>query len=447
VSASERPTFRVTRWGVWGLPQRLLGSVLLVEAFAAVLLTTDAFVTPVLQFPADAIDAVALLVGAVVHTEIALTVERVRRRITEAAHITLNSVWTFAAALLFPPFVASLIVIAIFVYLYFRVSRRAKVPAYREVFSTATVVLAVHAAAGAIAYVPHGDGFGGLPGLAGIVVAMLAYTVVNTCLVVGAVVLSSDRSVRQVLGHGDEIVLELATLSLGALVAVTIAVSGPPLAVFVLPALIVLHRAVLVRQLEHAANTDSKTGLLTAAAWQRKAMRRLQRAERSSGSAALLILDLDHFKRVNDHHGHLAGDMVLSAVGMALRDETREHDLVGRFGGEEFVVLLPRTDGERYAYPELRSIGERIRHRIAQLVIEIPTPDGPLTIRGLSVSIGGALYPEDGTDVQDLMAVADSALYAAKRAGRNVVRLGLHRTAAQAAAEEAEASGSPRATG
>ena len=211
---------------------------------------------------------------------------------------------------------------------------------------------------------------------------MLAYTVVNTCLVVGAVVLSADRSVRQVLGHGDEIVLEIATLSLGALVAIAMAVVGPLLAAFVLPALIVLHRAVLVRQLEQAANTDSKTGLFTAAAWQRQAMRRLQRTERSSGSAALLILDLDHFKRVNDHHGHLAGDMVLSAVGdgPARRDpRARPRRPVRRRG-----VRDPAPGHRRGALhnPELGSIGERIRRRIAQLAIEIPTPDGPLTIRG-----------------------------------------------------------------
>jgi diguanylate cyclase (GGDEF)-like protein len=422
--------------------------VLLVECFAVMLLMTDAAVTPFGAFLANGTNAILLLIGAVVHTEIALTVERVRRRVTEAAHISLSSVWTFAAALLFPPLVACAVVIALFTYLFFRVWRPAKVPAFKEVFSTATVLLAVHAAAGAVAYVPDVGGMlVGPLGLGSIAVAMLAYTVVNTCLVVGVVVLSSDRSVRQVLGQGDEIVLEIATLSLGAMVAVAITVSGPLLAVFVIPAVLVLHRAVLVRQLEQAANTDSKTGLLTAAAWQRQAMRQLQRAERSSGSAALLILDLDHFKRVNDHHGHLAGDMVLSAVGSALRDETREHDLVGRFGGEEFVMLLPRTDGERYAYPELRSIGERIRQRIAQLAIEIPTPDGPLTIRGLSVSIGGALFPEDGGEVQDLMTVADAALYVAKRDGRNVVRLGQQRSASPDAVEEREPSNSPQAAG
>jgi diguanylate cyclase (GGDEF)-like protein len=443
VDASERQWFHFTRWGVWALPQRLLGSVLLVEAFAALLLTADVLVTPVDAFRVHAPGAALLLLGAVVHTEIALTVERVRRRVTEAAHISLSSVWTFAAALLFPPLVACAIVIALFTYLFFRVWRPAKVRAYKEVFSTATVLLAVHAVAGSVAYVPD---TGGPLGLVAIAVAMLAYTVVNTCLVVGVVVLSSDRSVRQVLGHGDEIVLEIATLSLGALVAVVVTDSGPLIAVFVLPAPLLLHRAVLVRQLEQAANTDSKTGLLTAAAWQRQAMQRLQRAQRVSGSAALLILDLDHFKRVNDHHGHLVGDMVLSAVGTALQDETREDDLVGRFGGEEFVMLLPRSPGECYTYPELRNIGERIRNRIAQLEIEVPTPDGPLTIRGLSVSIGGALFPEDGSEVQDLMAVADSALYAAKRDGRNVVRLGPHRLAALPA-ELTHAPDSPQATG
>jgi diguanylate cyclase (GGDEF)-like protein len=443
VDAPERQTFHITRWGVWTLPQRLLGSVLLVEAFAALLLISDVIVTPIDAFLDHGPVAALLLIGAVLHTEIALTVERVRRRVTEAAHISLSSVWTFAAALLFPPLVACALVIALFTYLFFRVWRLAKVPAYKEVFSTATVLLAVHAAAGAVAYVPGG----GRLGLVGIAVAMLAYTVVNTCLVVGAVVISSDRSVRQVLGHGDEIVLEIATLSLGALVAVVVTVSGPLLALFVLPALLVLHRAVLVRQLERAASTDSKTGLLTAAAWQRQAMRQLQRAQRTSASAALLILDLDHFKRVNDHHGHLAGDMVLSAVGTALRDETREHDLVGRFGGEEFVMLLPRGPGEHYTYAELHSIGERIRTRIAQLAIEIPTPDGPLTIRGLSVSIGGALFPEDGAEVQDLMSVADAALYAAKRDGRNVVRLGPQRSGEQMPVGEPSTSDSPQAAG
>jgi diguanylate cyclase (GGDEF)-like protein len=451
MTASPSHPLQVTRWGVWALPHRLLASVLLVELFAATLLIADIAVTPLGAFASSAVGGITLLVGGVVHAEIALRVERVRRRVTDAAHIDLSSVWTFAAALLFPPAVACTVVAVLYTYLYFRVWRPAKVPAYRQVFSTATVMLAVHAAAATVVYLGGGGApLGGAGGPLTLLAAMLAYTVVNTCLIVGAVVLSSDKSVRQILGHGDEVVLEISTLSLGALVAAAVTVSGPGLVAFALVPLLVLHRAVLVRQLEQAANTDSKTGLLTAAAWQRQAMQQLKRTQRSEGSAALLILDLDHFKRVNDHHGHLAGDMVLAAVGQALRGEVRDHDLVGRFGGEEFVMLLPRVDGGRYEYPELRSIGDRIRQRIGQLAIEIPTPDGPLTINGLSVSIGGATFPQDGTEVQDLVLVADSALYAAKRDGRNLVRLGPHRTVTHVAPElpeNVEAPQPPKAAG
>jgi diguanylate cyclase (GGDEF)-like protein len=183
---------------------------------------------------------------------------------------------------------------------------------------------------------------------------------------------------------------------------------------------------VLVRHLQEVASTDGKTGLLNAAAWQDRAARVLERAERDQGGAALLILDLDHFKHVNDRHGHLAGDRVLSSVAEALRGEVRDNDLVGRFGGEEFVIMLPGHDGMEYDRAELLAVADRIRRRIDELVVEIATPDGPLTVNELSVSVGGATYPHDAGNLVRLLEVADSALYAAKRAGRNVVRVGLH---------------------
>jgi diguanylate cyclase (GGDEF)-like protein len=136
----------------------------------------------------------------------------------------------------------------------------------------------------------------------------------------------------------------------------------------------------------------------------------------------VLVLDLDHFKAVNDTHGHLAGDHVLTAVADVLRDEVRERDLVGRFGGEEFVVMLAGLGGRGSA--EIEAVAERIRRRVADLRVEIPTPDGPLTVRGLSVSVGCAVMPDSGAELRDLLEVADRALYAAKGAGRNAVRMG-----------------------
>jgi diguanylate cyclase (GGDEF)-like protein len=426
-------------WAIWSLPGRLLGSVLVIDLFAVTLVVLDALATPLAVYPPAVLAAGTLLVGGVVHSEISLRLERVRRRVVqETAHIDLSSVWTFAAVLLVPVGMATVITVVLYLYLHFRVWRPAKSPAYRQVFTTATVVLAIHAAAGTMAYAGMGaaEPLHSLSGPLTVIAALLAYTVVNTCLVVGAVVISANKTVREVLGHGDELVLEIATLSLGALVALALSEGGPLLVAFALPPLLVLHRAVLVRQLEKAANTDSKTGLLTPSAWHQQAVQQLQRLQGGIGSAAVLILDLDHFKRINDSHGHLAGDTVLHAVATAMRGEVRDQDLVGRFGGEEFVMLLPRPESLTYAYEELRGIADRIRRSVAGLAVVIPTPDGPLTIGDVSVSIGGAIFPEDGTQVQDLVAVADTALYAAKRAGRNVVRLGRHDAPRPAEAEQ-----------
>jgi diguanylate cyclase (GGDEF)-like protein len=257
------------------------------------------------------------------------------------------------------------------------------------------------------------------------VLAILAYVTVNTGLVASAIALSAPRPrprPAQLIGHWDDNVLEIATLCLGGLVAVALW-AHPWQVPLVLAPLLVLHRAVLVRQLEEVASTDGKTGLLTAAAWHAHAAKELRRAQRTHSTAALLILDLDHFKSVNDDHGHLAGDQVLSAIASALRGEVREHDLVGRFGGEEFVVLLPGMGHELGDAAELYAIAERIRHRISTLSVVVSTARGSLTIAGLSVSVGGAVFPDHGAGLEQVLQAADAALYEAKRDGRNAVRI------------------------
>ena len=103
------------------------------------------------------------------------------------------------------------------------------------------------------------------------------------------------------------------------------------------------------RPAQAAARTDPKTGLLNAAAWQREADTEIVRARRTGETLALLLVDIDHFKRVNDTYGHLIGDQVLRRRGRHLCSQFRDYDVVGRFGGEEFVVLLPRADVPRPA--------------------------------------------------------------------------------------------------
>jgi diguanylate cyclase (GGDEF)-like protein len=142
--------------------------------------------------------------------------------------------------------------------------------------------------------------------------------------------------------------------------------------------------------------------------WQQQAERMLERIVRTSGTAAVLMLDLDHFKSVNDVHGHLAGDITLRAVAETLKQELRGYDLLSRYGGEEFVAFLDQVDGT-----EAMAIGERIRVRISELQV----------LEGLSItsSVGIAMAPLDGTDVPTLLAGADTALYRAKAAGRDRV--------------------------
>jgi diguanylate cyclase (GGDEF)-like protein len=408
-------------WAIWTIPRRLLGPVLLVE-ITAVALTILAVAPSQFNHWSIAL-SMTLCAFGIVHSEIALRVERVRRRVNETLHVDLSSVWTFAGAVLLPPALAAGVAAIVFTHLWWR-SWRPRVPVYRHVFSTATIVLSCLAASAVVGVNRDGgaifrsDG----SGVVLLVVAILAYTTVNSALVAGAVAVSSPQpDIGKVLGRWDDNLLEFATLSLGAITAVALSIN-PLLVGFVLPPLLVLHRAVLVKHLEEAANTDGKTGLLNAAAWHVQAERALQRTKRRDGPPGVLVLDLDHFKAVNDTHGHLAGDHVLSAVAGVLRDEVRERDLVGRFGGEEFVVMLSGLGGR--GPDELEAVAERIRRRVADLRVEIPTPDGPLTVRGLSVSVGCAVMPDGGAELRDLLEVADRALYAAKGAGRNAVRMG-----------------------
>jgi diguanylate cyclase (GGDEF)-like protein len=162
---------------------------------------------------------------------------------------------------------------------------------------------------------------------------------------------------------------------------------------------------------DRLARTDELTGLNNRRAFLEDAEREIAAAERQDCALALLILDLDYFKRVNDTFGHRIGDVVLVAVAQALVQSVRDGvDLVGRLGGEEFAVLLTRCDEEA----ALRA-AESIRAAIE--AERISTPVGPI---GLTVSVGCAPLAA-GENISGALQKADEALYAAKRAGRNRV--------------------------
>jgi len=419
------------RWAIWSMPLRVLLPVLVVDMAAAVSIALGAVHLVSAGPPSLSVwTALALVAAGIASTEASLGVERMRRRSDDTPHIDLSSVWVFAAAALLPSLPVAAVAVAVYLHIHLRVWRPGGVPTHRVLFSTATIVLAAQAAS-AVAGLAGPGLFRSLTGVGVLVAAMLAYAVVNISLVVGMIVLSTpDRgaaSARTVLGSADEVVLELATLAMGALVAAAVGTFGPAYVVLGLPPLIVLHRTVLVRQLEEAASTDSKTGLLNAAAWHVQATREILRDERSERASTVFVLDLDHFKRINDEHGHLVGDQVLAAVAEALRAEVRDDDVVGRFGGEEFVVLLRSVDdadGGSDPRSAALTVAERIRARVAGLRVAVAGSAGAVQVDGLTVSIGGATRPVDGRELPRLLEVADAAMYDAKRAGRNCVRMG-----------------------
>jgi len=162
------------------------------------------------------------------------------------------------------------------------------------------------------------------------------------------------------------------------------------------------------------AITDGHTGLYNYRHYLDQVAGHVRHCQLTGGRFALMMLDLDHFKRCNDTYGHPTGDHVLVQVANVLRASCRQVDLVFRYGGEEFAVIMPGTDKQ----VALR-VAERIRDRISTHVF-VTKENRPLDF-GLTVSIGIASFPEDGISDIDLILAADQALYAAKQRGRNCI--------------------------
>jgi diguanylate cyclase (GGDEF)-like protein len=163
---------------------------------------------------------------------------------------------------------------------------------------------------------------------------------------------------------------------------------------------------------ERRAQLDSLTCVLNRRSLLERLDAACQRAQARDLPISLLFIDLDHFKAINDSHGHLAGDACLRAIVAPIQSELRQSDVIGRYGGEEFIVILSSADGTA-----AQAIADRIRARIAELRVE----GFGETIR-LTCSIGIAASDVHGVWGEALVARADAAVYAAKRAGRNQVR-------------------------
>ncbi|SHI59306.1 diguanylate cyclase with GAF sensor [Malonomonas rubra DSM 5091] len=177
-------------------------------------------------------------------------------------------------------------------------------------------------------------------------------------------------------------------------------------------AAIAIENARLYEKTKTLSATDELTGLANRRQFQEFLLRELAQSRRQHNPFSILMIDIDHFKRYNDFHGHLKGDIVLKKVATLLMQNTRGVDLVARFGGEEFVLLLPKSDKESSL-----SVAEKLRVCIEKEFF--PGADQSQPGQRLTISIGISHFPGDSSDIYDLMNLADTALYAAKKLGRN----------------------------
>jgi two-component system cell cycle response regulator len=167
--------------------------------------------------------------------------------------------------------------------------------------------------------------------------------------------------------------------------------------------------------LRYMVSHDSLTGLYSRAEILEQMHRELNRASRDHAPVGVIIADVDHFKVINDTHGHLIGDVVLIEIARRLRRAVRKYDLIGRYGGEEFLILMPGCDATE-------SVGNAERVRASVMCEAVTLPEGEVRVT-ISAGVANGFGDEEG-DVNGLIRIADTALYRAKAMGRNQVVLG-----------------------
>lgn len=398
---------------LWKTPRSPRAFILSVETLCVTWLVVANFVT--VADSADLWRFVLLFCLAALYGEGGDRIERLRK----FAGYTENGVevegsthWCVAAALVLPPGLAGGFVVLVYLHALVRGRRHASQVPHRLIYTGATGVVAAMTASTML------DQFGVARTSLGatwwslllVAAAFVTYTATQEALILAVLwLIRRPIGLRSLVSSGTEHAMEYAMLALGVLLGITV-LHAPYLSPVVVLVVVVLRRSAMVHELQVQATRDAKTGLLNAGAWRHEAERELVRAERVESPLAMLMIDLDHFKDLNDAHGHQAGDLALKAVADCITDALRGYDAVGRFGGEEFVALLAGTDATQASRIALR-LCERIRRlRLAH--------GGTVTA---SVGVGVGLSGSHTLD--DLIAVADQALYAAKDDGRDRIHL------------------------
>jgi diguanylate cyclase (GGDEF)-like protein len=353
----------------------------------------------------------------------AATVELTRRAGENTGLVKdVYATWELPVAILLPLAYAPVLPIIRFALTQWRVVR---VPAYRRVFSASAIglsyvaaALAFHALIRLVAGAATDPARHALVWMPIVAACAVVQWIINQALVWTAIKGSDPTErLREELFTREPIMNDVNELCVAVLVTFSVASSWIALA-FAFPLIILLQRSQRHNRLLRDSRADPKTGLLNAVTWEREAAVEVARAVRTRTPLAVVLLDIDRFKLVNDTYGHLVGDQVIREIAHTLTSLLRDYDLAGRFGGEEFSVILPQTR----AVDAMR-IAERIRSNIAGLSFIAPGAAGGDWVH-VTVSIGvAALDSGSDRELAELVAAADAAMYRAKRCGRDQVQM------------------------
>ena len=410
-----RQSIAVRSWPLWSLPRWLVVFILVVIAADLAAIGVAASFTAITR---SNLALFGLLLGCT-----AASVELTRKSGEQGGVIKdVHGVWELPAAILLPALYGMVLPIIRVALVQWRVRRA---PVYRRVFTAAALSLSYGAASvtfhGLSGLIPQHAGGAlsrGTVWTLVIAVSVLVRETVNKAAVLTAVKATDPgATIRAEVFSREPLYNDAAENCTGILVTYGVA-GNPLLALAALPVVTLLQRSLRHVQLVNDSRADSKTGLLNAATWEREATVEVARAVRTGTPLAIAMLDLDRFKVINDTYGHLAGDEVLKGIARSLDSALREYDRAGRFGGEEFSLLLPQTR----AVDAFR-IAERVRANIAGLSIIVPGATAGERVH-VTVSIGvAALDSGSKRDYSELMAAADAALYRAKSGGRDQVQM------------------------
>jgi len=333
-----------------------------------------------------------------------------------------STVWVLPIAILLPPVYAALAPIPFIAVLHFFVHRGV---VHRRVFTAASISLTYTAVSVVFRWFPPsfagshiGTGWHALTWALAVAACEALAGRVQHYLVGGAVKIANPKvRVMPIDLSPQALESDFLKMDLGILITLAVALS-PAMVVVAIPLVFLVRRFLEHPVLVAQSRIDAKTGLLNVSTWESEAEAELSRAVRTRNPVAMALVDIDHFKVVNDTYGHLVGDRVLKAIAKALTSQSRDYDRAGRFGGEEFVLLLAQTSKD-----DACKIAERLRSYVASL--EIPTDDRPgASTLKVTISIGvTSMARGEAFELADLLAAADSAMYHAKEAGRNQVAL------------------------